>query len=517
MIVFKYELQKLRTQALFIIAVCLLLLFSVFLTDTSVQQHIFADSYSQWLSVKVESDFNLLNSPVFTQTQSSSDIKKLQFSYTMYSRLLSELDTDIPFQNVPYFYNQLSLIPLVLISVLFGFNHGSFDYEKGVARIIDPTKSGQSKQKWIKLMTYSLILTLTVTVSLLLRAIIYPFDPSVAIQSVPSLTYSPYLLNLKQLSSIHFLFNVAGCLLLFGLSSRIIHHFKTIEKTALLIVFIISLEFLFFYSIPNSSPWQSLKFINIISLFDISQLFASFSSVAVFSFPIAMPIALIITTIIAVIIFSLAWTRNFRASFAFSLENYFNFSFRKPKSLLFYEGYKLMVQCGALVFIVLATFVFARSTLLSPERIFIDEFYYHTYARQLHGKINADTDQIIQDLEAEFDQTLHQLEQLEIAHSNGVINAFDYGITMDEIESKLTGYDSFVRIRDDYQKTKERQSDYFVNQLIYNKLVDSDYWRNFILIMSVTLLISIFLFGTIESSSGMKTIMVSIPEIIVMF
>ncbi len=318
--------------------------------------------------------------------------------------------------------------------------------------------------------------------------------------------YSGYSLSLGQFAIIKLLMNIIGVNLVMLLCISIQNIVKNRNLAYSLLFSILLIQLFLFKSIASQSHLVILRKINIFNLFDTSYLFSSTNFITLFSYIFASYQILIILGLIAVLMLILYLVK--RPSYSSTAQSKLMsfIKIRKPKSSFVYESYKLFIKQSSIIVIIVGIIV-GVSYLNTSEFIDTTTFHYNRYANSISGVIDKNVDDFINDERKYFDEILQDRENLNNKYSLGLINTFEYEKYNSELSIKLVNLEAFEEINSDYNQIISNGGEYFINQRVYNKLIDLKIMLSILLITSIISAFSLFNYGSIEEESSMLKVM----------
>lgn len=503
----KFELKKIlnnQFNILIVFAIMLALIISYQNYNLPSSQ---VDDYYVWIEEKINSDENLLKSSLSQIIYSDSELSKIEKDLNLYKDVSLKTDKDsFEIDNITYFNNTNTSILLILLSIIFGMMFVSIDYDFNMNLIINNNPLGYKKYTLRKLLIYIISISTLVIAYSIIRFFIYPFDPNNLIQTSNLYMYSGYSLSLGQFAIIKLLMNIIGVNLVMLLCISIQYIIKNRNLAYSLLFSLLLIQLFLFKSIASQSNLVILRKINIFNLFDSSYLFSSTNFITLFSYIFASYQILIILGLFAVLLLILYLVN--RPSYTSTAQsNLMSFiKIRKPKSSFIYESYKLFIKQSSIIVVIIGIIV-GVSYLNTSEFIDTTTFHYNRYANSISGVIDKNVDDFIVKERKYFDEILQDRENLNNKYSLGLINTFEYEKYNSELAIKLVSLEAFEEISSDYNQIISNGGEYFINQRVYNKLIDLKILLSILLITSIISAFSLFNYGSIEEESSMLKVM----------
>lgn len=333
------------------------------------------------------------------------------------------------------------------------------------------------------------------TIALISEVILYTINFSVAyftygfgdlsrqIQSAIDFNSSNLQISVLQ----YFLWFLFGKLVVFFIYTALIYivtvSCNSAVKAYSLLVLIISIEAVLYYTIPSASYLCLFKYVNILAFANTMDLFAKYLNLNLFGIPVNYINVFIVSSVILLLVLSLISVfiydkkrpiQNHRSSCKM-----ISFSKGRNVSIFLQECYKIFI--GGKVLFILLIFAIASFMLYSPIKENFstqDEIYYKEYMLKLEGEYTPQKQKFIDEEEKKFSDAEKEMEK-EISNNNGGI------LAMMKFEKILAPQQAFEQIKNHSEYLKVTKNSEFVYDSGYKLLTGDESAGNKDLILAL--------------------------------
>ncbi len=396
-----------------------------------------------------------------------------------------------------YLKDHLSGILIILISFLLAYGLIGKETKSGMIQNIRIYPRGKGKTYWGKIL---LLVGLTIFMTVIFEAENYLFyewlygykNLSYPVFSLPNFFGITKILSFKQMIGLTLIYKI----LVYSLLALFAFYLETMAKKASGIIGIMSIillpESLLYYLIPANSVWNSFKYLNIISFYNLDEVFYTYRNIHVFNQAVSYPfIVLVIILVFSLIFISLAYY-NFRQGVLINLKlpklrerkrikvhNYYYYDFKK---LLFKEGVIWILILGM-------GFMIAQISITSTVKTY-PQVIYQEYLKEFHGTVTSEKKQQINELVEKVEAAQQQVFLAREQMNQGLITREDYYRIEEEnrpIMNEGVGITQLASQLDNETLVDQAGYEFLFEEKVSDQRFNSNY-LNYLVIIIVTVL-----------------------------
>lgn len=355
--------------------------------------------------------------------------------------------------------------------------------ESGMLLLLKPCKYGRVRlilSKLTVLCASTIVIGLIMYGSLiLLGSKLYGFgELQRYVQSMPSFRECVFPITVIEYFILYLVSKLLTCLLAAGIFALFFTLFSSIGLTYTVTGGYLLVSYLLFSLIGPLSPMNTLKYINLFSFFHVFQLYAQYTNLNLFGYPVerasvfyACSIFAFLLCIAAImIVFVMQKRLQYSPIFASFLSK---IKQRIPATpfgylLFFQELWKTLISEKALLVLVIACLLCYGNILKEAPITSQEEYYYTQYMQQLAGPLDAEKEAFLQKEQQHFDDLDFQLEQAkqELLNNAGSLKKVEYLSML--IKNEKAKRDAFTHILSQRQRLtalqQNGQEGWFVNE-----------------------------------------------------
>lgn len=477
-----YELDKIWRKRSFILSICVLMIINLFLlwyintpelkgtTEENYIDELYEEQqkvagYKEYLRSVQESKDNLSSISIFKkQGQNDYAARNIEKSAKDYSGLSGKNIRWMPSKSLKISMESVWTDLLLILSVLL-FSGNLIFAEKGkkLFYITRSTKNGRLQSgiaKIAALFVHCTIITiLFYGMNLIYAEITIGFgDLTADIQSV-----AIYMESNLQISILEYIiYSVLTKGFVFFATGNVIMAFCIFADRIVLpyvaAFLLYGISYIAYLTIPAVEKWSVFKYINLIGILETQKLYGSYLNFNIGGYPVSRLVltrSIIIDLAISGITLSIllfVYGRNFELVKSRSKHKK---HFHPHISLLYHEGYKIMITNRAVVVILLFAILIGWQIIGKEYNPSAQEQYYRDIMLQLEGKMTDEKEALIISEQEKYDKAFSEIERIDNMTANGKIseNAAD-GLKA-ELYAVTFFYPAFERVQHQYQRICE--------------------------------------------------------------
>ncbi len=491
------------------------------------------EGYADYLdSVRDQAELRL-SSPFFAQPGSYSyrNLLRTEAAYAVLDGVMPEADYDGGILCVTE--NTVTDGIVTVLLLLFVLQVFAAEWEDGTATLLNTMRRGRgalvaAKAAMVLLLSLVLVLAFYLSDMLVAARLVGFGDTGRVIQSVEGYFTSAIAINVRQYLAAFLLARVAvlfcaGCV--FAACCTLA---KASVPSLLLGLLLFGAEYALYALLASNSWLAPFRDFNLAALLDTRSYFAEYANCNFFSYAVPRSVCGVITCVLGVaagILLALLFQQagqhgagrlagrhahKVQARAAKRTERHRQRRYR-PRSLLYYEAYKLLVVnrgVAVLVVCVCLQFLLACSIGYYTDA---EEFYYREYSQTLEGGLSEEKEQFLLDEEAFFQEREDELNELYAQYDAGEINDTQLLYYENRLTVPSDRISAFSRAEEQYGELQEmasegRDADY-VYLTPWESLFRSDMpSKEFLILMEAFLFMMLLLCGSgaAEKSTGVN-------------
>lgn len=377
-----------------------------------------------------------------------------------------------------------SLSSVVLLLCVFCLSGASLSEEKenGLLSLICSTRAGRGKTALAKLAAFFVCQTALTVLFCLLHfffcAALYGFgDLGRSVQSLPALLACPLPVSVFGYLLLFVAFQCAAAFVLGLCALTASLFFRGFYSGYLTVLATLGVSFALYGGVSATGRWGLFKYANLAGILDTGPLLGNYLHVSLFNRPVTRLASVsVFAVMLSLALIFLFWFRFQKGGFApparrKSLRQRLSFPARPGRSfggLYRHESYKLLVQNGFAVLLLLFAALQLPACFSAPSALLPEEQYYRGYMLQWQGPYTHDT--YTQMLEA--NEAFAPLRQLRAQY-------FSHRITQEDYTSILQNYyflqqkqAAFQRVQAQAVSVMQRPGAQLVYETGYRSLFD---------------------------------------------
>ncbi|MBO5954196.1 MAG: hypothetical protein J6Q53_08825 [Oscillospiraceae bacterium] len=212
----------------------------------------------------------------------------------------------------------------------------------------------------------------------------------------------------------------------------------------------LSVEYILFQSIAPVSAWSVLRYVNVSGLIFSNHWLSEYRNVDFFGYPVeALTVGWVLTAallVLGVLVLCLQFCCKVRtlpkAPKGLGWPKWLP-RLGKSTALFGHEWWKLLIECGALLILVL----FALLNLQQPRKVTYgsEELFYKNYMETLSGPLTHRQEEYLEDEAARFNGIRAELRQLQTDYADGKLLDIQYEVLSERLEDMLKPETVFLR------------------------------------------------------------------------
>ena len=444
-----YELDKIWRKRSFILSICVLMIINLFLlwyintpeligtTEENYIDELYEEQqkvagYKEYLRSVQESKDNLSSISIFKkQGQNDYAARNIEKSAKDYSGLSGKNIRWMPSKSLKISMESVWTDLLLILSVLlFSGNLIFAEKDKKLFDITRSTKNGRLQSgiaKIAALFVHCTIITiLFYGMNLIYAEITIGFgDLTADIQSV-----AIYMESNLQISILEYIiYSVLTKGFVFFATGTVIMAFCIFADRIVLpyvaAFLLYGISYIAYLTIPAVEKWSVFKYINLIGILETQKLYGSYLNFNIGGYPVSRLVltrSIIIDLAISGITLSIllfVYGRNFELVKSRSKHKK---HFHPHISLLYHEGYKIMITNRAVVVILLFAILIGWQIIGKEYNPSAQEQYYRDIMLQLEGKMTDEKEALIISEQEKYDKTFSEIERIDNMTANGKIS-----------------------------------------------------------------------------------------------
>ncbi len=483
---------------------------------------------------------NLETISIFKQSEDNFSNKNIKDTAQNYKKMLN---TNISYQVSKGMtsFTKFGITDVVIILMLFVISSIIIfeEKEKNLFTIIKTTKNGRIKTICTKIITMLIAITAICTIMYLTNFIYYGItigygDLHASLQSVKPFIYSTLQISIGQ----YFILFVFTKILVFFIISLIILLISIFAKTntAMYISFIgiFMISFLLYNNIDTGSKYNVLKYINIVNLLEVNDIYKSYMNLNVFGIMqdvhnlsnIVGAILLLGLSSTTMYVFnkkkdlttseSVLWnkTKNIYNKKIGRIINQVISKMKVSTTIFANEFYKLFVTNKvAILLIIFIAFQIYNFTNTNKSTSYTENIY-KSYMEVLSGKLTKEKEEFINKEKEKFEEANLQISNIAEKEQHGEITKLEAIRYKEPYEEILSLEPIFDKVLEQYEHIIENSNAEFIYDTGYKELLRVRknsflYSDIFLIISSIMCFTSIFI---MEYKTGMINILRATPK-----
>lgn len=478
------------------------------ITDLIAQQD-YIDGYDDYINNMQSRADNQLSFSIFAEPGSFAyrNIEQTPLDFQKLKGVTLQVGNNTCVEQATQFNitDYLLLVIVVIITIILF----CVEKEKGLYPLVRSTKKGRVNTIIAKLLTVVFVTLISAIIfyssNILISGFYFGFgDMSRNIQSISSFINCSLKINISEYLIIWIIGKALTLCTLSLLVSLGFVVFKTIAKMYGIIVVFLAVEISSSLFISSNSTFSFFKYVNVYYFLSENNLFGNYLNVNIFNQPVNIItiwlLFIAIFSIISFVISTIVFTKSTQTANKSILINRIsqlisNKSKIKGSTKIYSgEAFKHYKTSFALFIIILLS-IFAISTYCNDISIHFNdasESAYNVYMQKLEGKIDSNTNSILNKEQKYFDN-LNEKKNKIYSNSKLTLNEknSEAGYIDSLLESKGVAFDNILQQKQyATEKSKEINTEpYLINDFECKRLVEDTYreWLYFTLIMAVVI------------------------------